>query len=80
MEKQEIEEYEQIGWEISRVNIDWYRNNDDHIVLQGVSILNESENGEISDLVEKYIRGKIDADALLAGIDGEMEVTREEET
>ena len=77
--EQTIEEYEKTSWDISQAHIDWYRANDDNIVLQGVNWLYNGENGgEASNLIEQYLAGQIDAVAMLSGIDKKVTMMRME--
>lgn len=71
-----IADYEQTSWDISQTSIDWYRANDDNIVLEGVNWLYSENAGEASDLVEQYLAGQIDADAMLKAIDKKVNMMR----
>lgn len=46
-----------------------HRANDENIVLEGVNWLYSENAGEASDLVEQYLAGQIDAEAMLKAID-----------
>ena len=75
--EQEIDDFENMSWDISQRNIDWYRANDEHIVLQTNGWANDGdEDNAISMLIGQYISGEIDASAMLAGIDMEVDATR----
>lgn len=71
-----IADYEQTSWDISQTSIDWYRANDDNIVLEGVNWLYSENAGEASDLVEQYLAGQIDAEAMLKAIDKKVNMMR----
>ena len=73
---QEIAAFEQNSWDIAQANIDWYRANDGRIVLQGVDWLFSETEGDAGSLVEQYLAGKIDAEALLSGIDKKLSDVR----
>lgn len=73
-----IADYEQTSWDISQTSIDWYRANDENIVLEGVNWLYSENAGEASDLAEQYLAGQIDAEAMLKAIDKKVNVMRME--
>lgn len=77
--EQSIAEYEKSGWDISPASIEWYRANDENIVLQGVNWLySDAADGDASALVEQYLAGTIDADAMLKGVDKKVTMMRME--
>ena len=75
-QEEEIAAFEQNSWDIAQANIDWYRANDGRIVLQGVDWLFSETEGDAGSLVEQYLAGKIDAEALLSGIDKKLSDVR----
>ncbi len=73
-----IVDYEQTSWDISQASIEWYRANDENIVLEGVNWLYSENAGEASDLAEQYLAGQIDVDAMLKAIDKKVNMMRME--
>lgn len=70
-----IAEYSRARWDISQANIDWFRANDKNIVLQSVKRIFSDNAGDFGELIDQYLAGTIDADAMLKGIDKKLSAT-----
>ena len=65
-----LEDLDRYGWSIPQKDIDWYRGHDDRIAVKRYDFLYAAdENGEISDLAEQFLAGKISSENFLKEID-----------
>lgn len=72
--EQNQEYMERMGWEISQWQIDWYRANDDNILLMPANWLYSENAGEGWDLMMQYTEGGITAEELLTSIDKKVQM------
>lgn len=84
-EKQELEEiirqWEETladavenGWDVGQRDIDWYRANDDHLVIAKANWLYSDGAGEAWELLNQYQAGQISGEEMLAGIDKKVQM------
>ena len=72
--EESLADCEQNGWEISRLDIDWYRANDEHLLLAKANWLYSDGAGEAWDLISQYQAGQISGEEMLAGIDKKVQM------
>ena len=65
---------ERDGWDIAPRHIEWFRANDDNIVLMGVNWVYSEESGEAYELINQYREGRISAREMLEGIDKKVQM------
>ena len=81
------EDAEKNNWDVSPRELEWYRANDDNIVvsvynwLYPDTVSEEDEGGvtqsaEASDLMDQYLNGQISLNDMLAGIDRKVQMRR----
>ena len=72
--QENLDYIEKYAWDISGESIDWYRANDDHIVVMPANWLYSDSSGEAWDLISQYMENQISADELLESIDKKVQM------
>jgi len=67
--QENLEYWENYGWDVSQREIDWVRAHDDSLTLERVNWLYADDSGDAWDLINQYLDGAIGVDEMLAGID-----------
>lgn len=67
--KQALEENDKYWWEVSPESIEWFRSRDDHIAVQRFNYLYADGGGEIWEMTSQFMKGMIDLDTYIKGID-----------
>ena len=73
-----LDYWENYGWEVSQREIDWFRAHDDSIRLDRVNWLYADDTGDAWDLVNQYLDGAIGLDEMLTSIDRKAQMMRQE--
>ena len=74
-----LEDLDRYGWEIPQKDIDWYRAHEESIAVKRYDFLYDAdENGELSDLAEQFMAGRIGAEDLLKEIDRKVRMRARE--
>ena len=73
-----LDYWENYGWEVSQREIDWFRAHDDEIRLDRVNWLYADDTGDAWDLVNQYLDGAIGLDEMLSSIDRKAQMMRQE--
>ena len=65
-----LEDLDRYGWDISARDIEWYRAHDDAIAVERFDFLSAADdNGELSDLYQQFMAGKVSPADFLKEID-----------
>lgn len=72
--QENLEYMDKYGWDVSPENLEWYRANDDHIVLMSANWLYNDDSGEAYELINQYIEDQIGMDELLTSIDKKVQM------
>ena len=74
--QENVDYWENDGWEVSQKTLDWYRSHDDDLALERVNWLYTDETGEAWELIMQYMDGAIGIDEMLSGIDRKAQMMR----
>ena len=72
----DLEYWENYGWDVSQREIDWFRSHDDSLALDRVNWLYADESGDAWDLISQYLDGAISLDEMLAGVNRKAQMMR----
>lgn len=74
--EQNLEYWEEYGWDVSQRELDWYRGHDGNLAVDRVDWLYADESGEAWELMSQYREGTLGLDEMLAGIDRKVQMMR----
>lgn len=63
------EDMEKYSWEVSQESLDWYRANDEYIMVTRYNCMYSDDSGEINDLAYQLFSDKIDVATFLKNVD-----------
>ena len=72
--EENLEYIESNLWDVSPVELEWYRAHDDNIVISNYNWLYSDSVGEATDLIEQYQGGQITVKEMLEGIDKKVQM------
>ena len=72
--EENLEYIENNLWDVSPVELEWYRAHDDNIVISNYNWLYSDSVGEATDLIEQYQGGQITVKEMLEGIDKKVQM------